>query len=118
MIALEISVHNEPFRERLEVLQWTFARRLLTLGQSVIIEWGTWGRSERDALRQDARNLGAGVELHYLTAPVEILFERIQRRGIEDPPIPLSDLESWAELFQAPMSMEMALFDRAVTLET
>lgn len=100
MAALGISVHDEPFRTRLEALQWTIARRLLTLGQSVIIEWGTWGRSERDALRAEARDLGAVVELHYLTAPIETLFERIQRRGMEDPPIPLADLRGWAELFQ------------------
>jgi predicted kinase len=45
----------------------------------VIIEWGTWGKAERDALRLGARDIGVGVELHYLSVPVDTLFERIQR---------------------------------------
>ena len=118
MVALGISVHDEALRTRLEGLQWAFAKRLLVLKQSVIIEWGTWARSERETLRQEARTAGAAVELHYLTAPIETLFDRIQRRGMEDPPIPLSDLRHWADLFQAPSFDEMALFDQAVTLET
>ena len=58
-----------------------------------------------------ARALGAGVELHYLHAPAEILFERIQRRGIEKPPIEREAFSRWSEIFQAPTPEEMALFD-------
>ena len=77
----------------------------------VIIEWGTWGRSERDTLRLRARALGAAVELHYLSAPEDVLFERIQRRGIENPPIERDAISQWAKIFQAPTAEEMALFD-------
>jgi predicted kinase len=77
----------------------------------VIIEWGTWGRSERDTLRLGARALGAAVELHYLSVPPDVLFERIQRRGMEKPPIERDALSRWAEIFQAPTPEEMALFD-------
>jgi len=84
---------------------------VLALGLKVIIEWGTWGRSERDILRLGARALGAGVELHYLTAPVDVLFERVQRRGLESPPIKRDALLQWVEMFQAPTPEEMALFD-------
>jgi predicted kinase len=79
----------------------------------VIIEWGTWGKSERDALREGARNLDASVELHYLSAPPEILFERIQRRGMENPPIKREDVFRWAEIIQVPTEEEMKLFDPA-----
>src|SRR4051794_37583246 len=65
MRALGISLHDEARRDRVEQFQWTLAKRLLSLGQSVLIEWGTWGRSERDRLREEARALGARVELHY-----------------------------------------------------
>ena len=58
-------------------------QQLFVLGLAVIIEWGTWGRSERDALRIRARELGAAVELHYLAASVGVLYKRIQRRGME-----------------------------------
>jgi predicted kinase len=86
------------------------------LGLTVIIEWGTWGRSERDSLRFAARALGAAVELHYLTAPVDVLFERIQRRGMENPPIRRDALLRWVEMFQVPTPEEMALFDVHSTL--
>jgi len=77
----------------------------------VIIEWGTWGRSERDALREGARALGAAVELRYLHAPEQVLLDRIRRRGVENPPIAAEALSGWLEAFQAPTPEEMVLFD-------
>ena len=84
---------------------------MLALGQTVIIEWGTWGKAERDALRLGARALGAAVELRYLSAPVDVLFDRVQRRGMEDPPLTREDLMRSAAVFQAPTAEEAALFD-------
>jgi predicted kinase len=116
MEALGIDLYNEDGRERVEQFQWLQAKRLLSLGQSVVIEWGTWGRSERDRLREEVRALGARVELHYLTAPLDVLLDRIQRRGMENPPITRDDLEGWARCMQLPGEEEMSLFDRALTL--
>src|SRR6266571_5979387 len=87
MDALSLDIYDEERRGKIEALQWKFAQELLALGLTVIIEWGTWGRSERDTLRLGARALGAAVELHYLSAPVDVLFDRIQRRGLEKPTI-------------------------------
>ncbi len=112
MDALSIDLYDEERRAKIEALQWKIARELLALGLTVIIEWGTWGRSERDALRLGARALGAGVELHYLSAPVDVLFDRIQRRGLEKPPIERDDLCRWFDKFQEPTPEEMALFDK------
>lgn len=111
MDALAINLHEEESRARIEALQWQFGQKLLKLGLVVIIEWGTWGKSERDALREGARQLGAAVELHYLSAAPEILFERIQRRGMENPPIKREDILRWAEIIQVPTEEEMNLFD-------
>src|SRR5277367_2472031 len=111
MEALSLDVYDEDRRGKIEALQWKFGQELLALGLTVIIEWGTWGRSERDALRLGARALGAAVELHYVSAPADVLFERIQRRGMENPPIERSELSRWAEMFQAPTPEEMALYD-------
>lgn len=72
---------------------------------------GTWARCERDTLRLGARAIGAAVELHYLDAPPEVLFERLQSRGREDPPIPRDELSRWFELFQVPTIEELQLFD-------
>lgn len=115
--ALALPLSDEPQRDRLEQLQWALAKRLLALGQSVLIEWGTWGRSERDRLREEGKALGARVELHYLTASIDVLLERIQRRGMEEIPLTRADLERWARWIQVPTDEEAALFDTAITIE-
>jgi len=111
MTALSLDIYDEASREKIEALQWKFAQNLLALGLTVIIEWGTWARSERDTLRTGARALGAAVELHYLSAPADVLFDRVQRRGMENPPIGRDDILRWFDIFQAPTPEELALFD-------
>ena len=86
-------------------------QELLALDLTVIIDWGTWGTSERDALRLAARALGAAVELHCLSAPADVLFERLHRRARENPPIERDALSRWFEMFQAPTPEETTLFD-------
>lgn len=117
MEALGIDIWDAGSREKIEGLQWKLAQTLLELGVTVIIEWGTWGRSERDTLRIRARELGAAVELHYLAASVEVLFERIQRRGVENPPIERDALLRWIEMFQVPTAEELALFDPPLEID-
>jgi len=116
MDALALDLYDEARRENVEALQWRLGQELLALGLTVIIEWGTWGRSERDTLRLGARALGAGVELHYLSAPVDVLFDRIQRRGTEKPLIERDQLLRWVQTFQEPTPEEIALFDSSSTL--
>jgi len=115
--ALGIDYYDDAARVRLEEQLWTLAQELLGLGQSVIMENGFWAREERDELRLAARGLGAAVELHYLAAPVDELWQRLQLRN-EDAqpgavPIKRSDLEKWAAQFEAPDAAELALFDSA-----
>ena len=111
MDALGLNLWDEARRAKIEALQWKIGQQLLSRGLTIIIEWGTWGRSERDALRTGARALGAAVELHFLFVPADELFERIERRGIENPPVTRDALLRWMEIFEAPTSEEMALFD-------
>jgi predicted kinase len=118
MDALSINLYDEESRGKIEALQWKFCRELLALGLTAIIEWGTWGRSERDTLRLGARALGAAVELHYLSAPADILFGRIQRRGRENPPLERDAMSRWFETFQVPTPEEMALFDKPLVADS
>ncbi len=111
MTALSINLHAEGQRAKIEALQWELAKRLLSLRQNVVIEWGAWAKSERDAFRTEARALGARVELYYLPAPLEELFARIQQRNMEDPPIEWAEVQKWADIFEAPAPAEMTLFD-------
>ena len=110
MEMLLLDLYDEERRAKIESLQWKLSQDLLARGSTVIIEWGTWGRSERDALRLGARAFGAAVELHYLSAPIEVLFERVQRRGMENPPLTMKDLQQSSATFQAPTVEEIALF--------
>jgi len=112
---LGIDYYDEPGRVRLEQRLWRLAEELLALGQSVILENGFWARGERDELRLAARTLGVAVELHYLEAPVDELWRRLEIRNEEarpgTAPIGRDDLERWAEQFEAPDPAELALFD-------
>jgi predicted kinase len=117
MDALALDYYDEERRGKIEALQWKLAQQLLALNLTVIIEWGTWGKSERDALRLGARALGAAVELRYLAAAPDVLFERIQRRGMENPPIDREALSRWIETFQAPTPEELALYDEPLVVD-
>jgi predicted kinase len=112
---LGIDYYDEPGRVRLEARLWRLAQELLGLGQSVIMENGFWAREERDELRLAARALGVGVELHYLEAPVDELWRRLEVRNDLAPPgaapIDREDLEQWAQQLEAPDAAELALFD-------
>jgi predicted kinase len=115
LAALGIDLRDEIIRDRLETQFWLLARRLLALGQSVILESGFWLRSDRDEKRLGARALGVAVELRYLSAPLDELYRRIERRNTAPAPgdvlITRADLELWATVFQPPNAAELALFD-------
>jgi predicted kinase len=111
MEELAIDLWDEARRAKIEAFQWKLGQKLLEVGQTIIIEWGTWARAERNQLRKTAREHGAAVELHYVSAPFEVLFERLQQRGLENPPIRLDQLQHWATLFDVPTAEEMALYD-------
>src|SRR5258708_37135065 len=65
MDALSLNVWDEEKRGKIEALQWKFTQELLALGLTVIIEWGTWGRSARDTLRLRAPAPAAADEFQY-----------------------------------------------------
>jgi predicted kinase len=113
--ALGATPWDEPTREKVEQELWNLAREILRLGLSVVLDFGLWGRSERDELRSAARGLGVGVELHYLDVPPEELWRRIEARNSAPPwdghPITRADLDEWFAIFQAPDAGELALFD-------
>jgi predicted kinase len=50
-------------REAVEKVQWALAQRLLTLGLNVALENGFWRRTERQAYRARASELGADSKL-------------------------------------------------------
>lgn len=116
MERLGIDLFDQAVRGAVEAIQWELAERLLRHGDVVVIEWGTWSRAERDELRRRARALGAAVELRYLAAPIDVLWERVQARGRElglggGAPLTRDHLVQYEAMFEAPDDEEVALFD-------
>jgi predicted kinase len=113
--ALGSTPWDEPIQEKVERELWRLAQDILRLGLSVVLDFGLWARIERDEMRSAARDLGVGVELHYLDVPADELWRRIEARNSEPPwdsyPIRRADLDGWLRLFQAPDAAELALFD-------
>jgi predicted kinase len=115
--ALGATPWDEPTRQRVELELWRLAQEILGQGVSVVLDFGLWARIERDEMRLAARELGVGVELHYLDVEPDILWRRIEARNAEPPwaghPIRHADLDRWLRVFQAPDGAELALFDSA-----
>lgn len=117
MMASGIDLWDEAARAKIEAFQMTLSLELLRSGRNVVVEWGTWAREERDALRDAARAIGARVELHYLTAAADELWRRIVERDREgrfaSRPIARHDLDEWIQIYQPPSADELATYDTA-----
>lgn len=113
--ALGSSPWNRGTGEKIEQELWRLAQEILSLGLSVVLDFGLWARVERDEMRTVARGLGVGVELHYLAVPTDELWRRIEIRNSTPPwdrePISRAELDNWLAIFQAPDDAELALFD-------
>ena len=114
--ALGSSPWDRSTNEKIGRELWCLAQQILSLGLSVVLDFGLWARVERDDMRSVARSLHVSVELHYLEIPIDELWRRIEARNASPPwdsdPISRADLDGWAANFEAPDSIELALFDR------
>lgn len=120
MADLGIDHGDDVARDRLETRLTRLALSLLGLGQSVLLEYGFWGRSERDQKRAEAHAIGAPIDLYYLNVPLEELWQRLRARNELSShgtvTISRAELEQSAAIFQAPDADELALFDRAAVV--
>ena len=117
MLKRGIDLRDEQARARIETRQWLLTRRLLVRGCTVILEFGFWGQAERDEKRQIARDIGAHVDLYYLSASLEELCRRlaIRQTALGWAPISLDQMARWANMFEAPTAAEVGLFDSCAT---
>ncbi|RJF72558.1 hypothetical protein D3875_14410 [Deinococcus cavernae] len=105
---------SENKRDVLEhELLWSIARRVLTLGTDVVLDYGLWSRQERDLYRARAAELGVNVILYFLDPSLEELWRRLEVRNAE-PGYPFKvtreELELWNTWFERPTPEEQALF--------
>jgi predicted kinase len=102
-------------RSGVERVQWRFTVRALELGCNVVLDWGLWGKEERDLYRTGAREVGARVVLCLLDPPVDELWDRLSRRNTDRPfgafEITKEALLRWTKQFQRPTADELVLYD-------
>jgi predicted kinase len=110
-----IDLWDADARLMIEATQHAIAVEMLRHGRTVVIEFGSWTRAERDALLRSGREVGADVELRYVTAPVDELVQRLAGRDgatrFGSRPVDVAEIEAWAELFEAPTPVELAEYD-------
>lgn len=111
-LALDVDPFDAAFQDKLEAKFWELTQQLLVLGTSVVLEWGFWARSERDAIREAARTLDVAVELRFLDVPYEELLRRVAaRHAAGGLPITKRDMDEYRTRFQAPTADELVLYD-------
>ena len=101
-------------------LFWGVAGRALTLGVSVILDYGCWSEAERDMFRTRANELGALAEIVVLDPSLEVLWERLAARNAALPEgtfhISREELEDYNSKFELPDADELARWDRHIVL--
>lgn len=110
---------GNAYRDEIEQLQWKMAKRILQNSVNVIIEWGTWGKNEREILRDEAWAIGVKVKLYYLNVKREVLRERILKRNenINEYEFFISEkeiesfLDNCFNRFEPPTEEELATYD-------
>ena len=103
--------HN-PRHEIIEGIIWEVATRVLTLGVDVILDFGFWGRSERDEFLLKATNLGVDLKVHYLDVSAETLLARLAIRNTQLSSatfyIPAAMMKEWLPIFEPPAQDELS----------
>lgn len=94
-----------------ESLMWEVAASVLVLGVDVILDFGFWGRNERDEFRSRAAELGVDFRIHFVDVSESVLFNRLETRNAENPEgtffIPEAKLKEWILMFEAPSPEEL-----------
>jgi predicted kinase len=103
--------HDEPKRAVVESLMWEVAARALRLGIDAILDFGFWGRWERDDYRSLAAALGARTEVKFLDVPRDELIRRLDIRNAALPPdtfhVTAAEIDLWLGVFEAPTADEL-----------
>ena len=112
--SIESIGHEEHVRRVLACreLIWRNAMSFLVRGVDVILDDGFFFRDNRKQHIKLAKELGGQAIIHYLTAPLDVLRARIERRNAHLPrynfQIERGMLEVFAGLFEIPSSEEGA----------
>lgn len=108
---MDISLWDSDYRYKLEKRLWKLGQELLRLGQSVVIEFGSWAKSERDEILLGGRASGAIVQLYCLDPPLNEIRTRLSARGMECDDIIPGKLAEYSDKFERPDIDELKLYD-------
>lgn len=104
--------YHDKRHSDIESIMWEVAERVLSLGTSVILDFGCWARVERDDFRERAGKLGVRFKLHYMDVPYAELFRRLEDRNQNLPEgafaIPKEEMEKFIAIFEPPTDDELA----------
>jgi predicted kinase len=115
IVGLGISLVDYEFRFKLQDCMLVHAGHILRCGASIVVEFGSWSREERESIRQVAVREGAMTELHFVDAPLDELVRRVRARGGPDAEaLATQVLLGSSAQFERPTPDEIALFDRYV----
>lgn len=102
---------HDARHDAVERLMWSVAAKALARGVDVVLDFGFWGRDERETFRRRAEALGAEFRIHYMDVPEETLLERLAVRNAQLPPgtfpIPEERLREWIRMFEPPTREEL-----------
>ncbi|MCS5712908.1 AAA family ATPase [Candidatus Berkiella aquae] len=103
--------YDEAKRAVVEQIQWEIAARVLSLGVNAILDYGFWGRSERDDYRARAKAHGARTKVCFLDVSREELLKRLSERNASLPEdtfkVDEAQLDLWSSWFQKPTQDEL-----------
>jgi len=97
--------HTDALRDPIEQLQWQVAKRVLSLGRNVVIDWGFWSASEREKYRHETEIIGAIAKIVFMDVPVDELWSRISGRPESQEGtlhFTRAELDEWASGFEPP----------------
>ncbi|MDR1969833.1 MAG: ATP-binding protein [Candidatus Nomurabacteria bacterium] len=96
--------------ENIEEIMLEIAEKVLSHGVSVIIDFGSWSRAERDDLRRMASKADANFKIHFMDVPIEKLYERLKKRNqlvtTEGFVISKEKMDRYLKLFEPPTEEE------------
>lgn len=97
---------------RVEELMWDVAVQVLKAGVDVILDFGFWTKSERDAFRRKAHAFGAASRIHYMGVPKDVIWERLSIRNQTAGEnavfyVGRKEFDEWSGLFEIPKKEEL-----------